>query len=118
MTTPPLPRSTLVRLIGLGLFQGTPVAELRPGDTLLSNFGYRSEVVGLEQSKGTKTVLLKIHDSNGQLFVRRKAATTLVVLYACGTCVADPAQPSRCERCGRRLASPDTAQQISSQLKG
>lgn len=104
--TPRYPRSPFVRLIALGLCKGTPVADLREGDTLVWNWGVRSVVVKIERTKsGTSAVLTTRSSDGAELRPQRKALSTLVVLAVCGGgCVADPAQPTKCARCGRTIA--------------
>ena len=101
------PRPSSVRLIGLGIYKGTRVADLREGDTLLWNWGVTSEVVKIERSDTAHSVVLRTRSREGiDLRPQRKALATLVVLYACGGgCVAGAEDPSRCRRCNRKLVS-------------
>jgi hypothetical protein len=94
-----------VRLIALGVFKGTPVADLRVGDTLVWNWGAKSHVVKIEPTKSGHSVILSTRSEDGaDLPPQRKSLSTLLVLYACGAgCTADPEQPSQCVRCGRKL---------------
>lgn len=103
---PRSPRSPFVRLIGLGLCKGTPVADVREGDTLVWNWGVRAVIVKIERTKAGTSAILTTRSSDGAEFrPQRKALSTLVVLAACGGgCVPDPAQPKSCARCGQRIA--------------
>ena len=99
--------SSLVHLQGAGTFRGTPVSLLREGDVLVWNWGSTTDVVRIEKTRASRTVLLHLRDSrSGATATRRKALTTLVVLASCGGgCTADDDDPSKCARCGRRLTS-------------
>lgn len=69
-----------VRLQSVGWVAALEVSELKPGDTLLWNFGYRSEVVRVEPV-GNGGALLVTRTDDGQEYTRRKRMSTLV---ACG----------------------------------
>jgi len=99
------PRSPFVRLIGRGVFRGTPVADLREGDVLAWNWGYTSVVLRIERTKAAHTVILHTSPEHGaEVHKQRKALTTLVVLASCGGgCVAADDDRKSCRRCGRRL---------------
>lgn len=70
-----------VRLQGLGTSKGTPVKDLKIGDIIMWNFGYKSQVVDLVPSKTGKTITAMLRsDSDGVVRERKMGADRLVVL--------------------------------------
>lgn len=71
-----------VKLQGIsGQQTGTPTKLLKIGDIIIWNFGYKSEVVGIEPSKTGKTItfMLKSFES-GNISPRKMGAERLVVV--------------------------------------
>lgn len=71
-----------VKLQGIsGKFDGTQVKDLKKGDIIIWNFGYKSQVVETIPTKTGKqiTVLLKSLD-NGNILPRRMGSERLVVV--------------------------------------
>lgn len=71
-----------VKLQGIyGQQPGTPVKNLKIGDILIWNFGYKSEVIELIPSKTGKTItaMLKSFES-GEISPRKMGAQRLVVV--------------------------------------
>lgn len=66
-----------VNLIGGGLVAALPVSDLRIGDTLIWNYGSRSELVAITP-KGSQSVTLTTRTSDGKLWSRSHRLTTLV----------------------------------------
>lgn len=71
-----------VKLQGIyGQQTGTAVKNLKVGDVIIWNFGYKSEVIDLIPSKTGKTItaMLKSHE-DGQIRPRKMGAERLVVV--------------------------------------
>ena len=71
-----------VKLQGIyGQQKGTPTKNLKIGDVIIWNYGYKSEVVEIIPSKTGKTItfMLKSHES-GNINARKMGADRLVVI--------------------------------------
>lgn len=66
-----------VQLQSVGWVAALEVSELKPGDTLVWNFGHRSEVVRVEPA-GNGAALLVTRTDDGQEYTQRKRMSTLV----------------------------------------
>ena len=65
-----------IRLIGIGRQYAKPAGEFSPGDVMLFNYGYPSEVLSVEPVK--KSVRLRIRDvRSGKEYTLQKRATTM-----------------------------------------
>lgn len=71
-----------VKLQGIyGHQHGTPVKNLKVGDVIIWNFGYKSEVVALLPSKTGKTITAMLKSfEDGQIRPRKMGAERLVVI--------------------------------------
>ena len=71
-----------IKLQGLyGLKNAKPVNELKNGDVIIWNFGYKSEVVGLTPSKTGKTYVVSLNSQqDGVIRERKMSATNLVAV--------------------------------------
>lgn len=67
-------------LQGLGKHIALPAKELRPGMTLVWNFGYTSVLKAAEPSKTGKTIMLTTKGEDGKLYTRKFGAKTLVAV--------------------------------------
>lgn len=65
-----------MRLQGIGVVQGTPAGELKPGDVIMWNFGYKSVVVELLKETA-KTVTIR-SEVDGTYYERKMGKTRLV----------------------------------------
>ena len=74
--------SNTVKLQGIsGQQKGTPTKDLRVGDIIIWNFGYRSEVVEITPSKTGKTITFMLKSfSDGIVRSRKMGADRLVVI--------------------------------------
>ena len=70
-----------VQLQGIGKKPGKPARELRPGDVIIWNYGYKSTVILATPSKTGKTIdaLLLSHDT-GATRARKLGAGRLVAV--------------------------------------
>lgn len=71
-----------VKLQGIyGEKQGTPTKDLKVGDVIIWNFGYKSEVVEIIPSKTGKTITIMLRSfEDGQIRPRKMGANRLVVV--------------------------------------
>lgn len=71
-----------VKLQGIyGEKQGTPTKDLKVGDVIIWNFGYKSEVVEIIPSKTRKTFTIMLRSfEDGQIRPRKMGADRLVVV--------------------------------------
>lgn len=71
-----------VKLQGIhGQQQGTPTKDLRVGDYIIWNFGYKSEVVEIIPSKTGKTITFMLKSlESGNIIPRKMGADRLVVV--------------------------------------
>ena len=71
-----------VKLQGIhGEKQGTPTKDLKVGDVLIWNYGYKSEVVEIIPSKSGKTITFMIKSlESGNISSRKMGADRLVVV--------------------------------------
>lgn len=70
-----------IKLQGIyGHYKGTPTKDLKIGDVIVWNYGYKSEVVGITPSKTGKTINFMLKDlESGNINARKMGADTLVV---------------------------------------
>lgn len=66
-----------IRLQGIGWGPGTPAMEIRPGDRLMWNFGYISEVIAVKPA-GTQSLIFTLRSSSGNIGTRRMKRDRLV----------------------------------------
>lgn len=71
-----------VKLQGIsGHQQGTKTKDLKIGDVIIWNFGYKSEIVDITPSKTGKTITFMLKSfENGNIAPRRMGAERLVVV--------------------------------------
>ena len=71
-----------VKLQGIhGEKQGTPIKDLKIGDVIIWNFGYKSEIVEIIPSKTRKTFNIMLRSfEDGQIRPRKMGADRLVVV--------------------------------------
>lgn len=67
-------------LQGTGRHLALPAKELRPGMTLVWNFGYTSVLKAIEPSKTGKTLTLTTKSEDGKLYTRKFGANTLIAV--------------------------------------
>ena len=60
-------------------FPGTLITEVKAGDVMICNYGYKQTVVSLEMSKSGKSVCAVI-DCDGKLYNRKYRITSRVVI--------------------------------------
>lgn len=75
--TPTPRKSRLVHLQGIGKVLGVPLEDIRTGDTLMWNYGHKSEVVSVEPVTAS-TYELTTRTPDGKRWTQRKRGTTLV----------------------------------------
>lgn len=66
-----------IRLQGIGWFNAVPANELRIGDIVLHNFGYKSTVTDICLSANGKSVNYTLRGENGSDWKRRTTPTRL-----------------------------------------
>lgn len=69
-----------IHLQDTGRHFALPAKELRPGMTLVWNFGYTSVLKAIEPSKTGKTLTLTTKSEDGKLYTRKFAANTLIAV--------------------------------------
>ena len=71
-----------VKLQGIhGRKKGTPTKDIKVGDVIVWNFGYKSEVVEINPSKTGKTITFMLRSfESGNISPRRMGAERLVVV--------------------------------------
>ena len=67
----------LIRLQGMGWGPGTPTEEIKPGDRLMWNYGYISEVLAVEKAS-EKYLNFRLKEENGKVCTRRMKIGRLV----------------------------------------
>ena len=67
-------------LQGIGRHEAIPAKELKPGMTLVWNFGYTSSLKAVKPSKTGKTVTLTTESSNGEQYERKFGVNTLIAI--------------------------------------
>ena len=74
--------SNTVKLQGIyGAKEGTPTKDLKVGDVLIWNYGYKSEVVEILPSKTGKTITFMLKSlESGNISARKMGADRLVVV--------------------------------------
>ena len=66
-----------IHLIGMGTGPGTPAHEIVPGDRLMWNFGYVSEVLTIVPC-GKESLNMALRSQKGEVSIRRIRKNTLV----------------------------------------
>lgn len=65
-----------MRLQSIGIVLGTPAGELKKGDTLMWNFGYKSNIESIVKETA-KTIVVSVN-CGGKLYERKLNKTRLV----------------------------------------
>lgn len=68
-----------VQLQGIGWHDGIPAKDLKVGDELVWNYGYKSKILGMMPSKTGKTITFEELCEDGKKYTRRMNASRLVV---------------------------------------
>ena len=69
------------RLQGIGMRKAIEAKDLKPGMVVAWNYGYSSEVIGVEFSKTGKTLVATLKSNEtGSISNRKMAATRLVAM--------------------------------------
>lgn len=69
-----------IRLQGTGWHDAKPVRELKIGDMIEWNFGYRSKVLELNPTKSGKQINVLLESESGSINNRRMGADRLVAI--------------------------------------
>lgn len=70
-----------IHLIGYGKQAAKPVSELRPGDVVVWNYGYKSTVLSVTNPGGTSILTVSLQSqSNGLVSERRMRASRLIAV--------------------------------------
>lgn len=72
---------TSIRLQGVGWGTGTPAGEIKPGDKLMWNYGYISEVIAVEPA-GVQYLNFTLKSEDGHIGQRRMKKSRLVARCA------------------------------------
>jgi len=75
MTTPPT-----VHLQSLGRCCAIPAGDLRPGDTIVWNYGYLTTVEGIVRETAKQVIVRLMSNSTGDFYDRRPGKTRLVAV--------------------------------------
>lgn len=67
-----------MRLISMGLVLGTPAGEIKPGDMLMWNYGYTSQVNSIVRETA-KTLTISETDTKSQKIYERKFSKSRLV---------------------------------------
>jgi len=69
---------SFLQLQGIGSVPAKQAGEIKIGDTLIWNYGYKSMVKNVTETKTKKSIIVTILEDDGNIYERRMTKTRLV----------------------------------------